>query len=123
MSPYRLTRISVPICNITITLPSQLPDFNPYVAGGRLSTSGWHHLDRSLYLSASNHDPHLSVTLTCLLLRAVRIRVAVHTTVGVVWEERVLGNPPFVLYSPLKTALFPNFHYRVFGVLPRLVWG
>ena len=30
---------------------------------------------------------------------------------------------PFRTCSPLKTALFPHFSYKVLGVLPRLVWS
>ena len=42
------------------------------------------------------------------------------------WELRniLLGNLlSLYLYSPLKTALFPHFSYKVLGVLPRLVWS
>ena len=42
------------------------------------------------------------------------------------WElcNILLGNLlSLYLYSPLKTALFPHFSYKVLGVLPRLVWS
>ncbi len=38
--------------------------------------------------------------------------------------DSLFGNHLFLyLYFALKTALFPHFSHRVFGVLPRLVWG